>query len=146
MDGPQTDFDLGNGAYLQYLETGDDCYIDNMRPDEMRAFIRDLGQRDREWNATYPTEGNPSSLTVRIERALLARHPVTLHRQRARNYAELAAFVTGQKPMSLGGIRDLAVELVDFIHGYTVEFSSSPERHAAEYDWVEERLVKAVIG
>lgn len=38
-------------------------------------------------------DGNPSSLTVQIERALLHRHPVTLPRERARNYAELAAWV-----------------------------------------------------
>lgn len=46
--------------------------------------------------------------------------------------------------MNSGQIRDLAVELVDFVHGYTVEFSSSPERHAQEYDWVEERLTTAL--
>lgn len=38
-------------------------------------------------------EGIQASLTCRIERALLIRHPVTLPPERARNYAELAAFV-----------------------------------------------------
>jgi hypothetical protein len=49
------------------------------------------------WDCSHQTilevDGNPSSLTVRIERALLSRHPVTLPRERARNYAELAAWV-----------------------------------------------------
>lgn len=33
-----------------------------------------------------------------------------------------------------GMIRDLAVTLVDGRHGYTYEFSSSPEAHRDEYD------------
>lgn len=37
-------------------------------------------------------------------------------------------------------IRSLAVEIVDNIHGYTLEFSSSPNSHRAQYDWVEDRL------
>lgn len=38
-------------------------------------------------------EGSPHSLTHRIEQALLARHPVTLPPERARNYAEIATAV-----------------------------------------------------
>jgi hypothetical protein len=45
------DFDIANGAYLQYLETGDGCFIDNLTPDEMRAFMRNLGDADRAQNA-----------------------------------------------------------------------------------------------
>jgi hypothetical protein len=51
---PETELEIANGAYLQYLETGDSCYIDNMKPDEMRAFIRDLGDADRRRNAARP--------------------------------------------------------------------------------------------
>lgn len=36
--------------------------------------------------------------------------------------------------------RSLAVEIVDFIHGHTMEFSNSPNAHEREYDWVERRL------
>jgi hypothetical protein len=46
-------------------------------------------------NVPPKIEGNPNSLTARIERALLRRHPVTLAPERARNYAEIATFVAG---------------------------------------------------
>lgn len=39
--------------------------------------------------------------------------------------------------------RDQAVQEVDQLHGYTVEFSSSPERHREEYDEAEERILEA---
>lgn len=38
-------------------------------------------------------DGDPMSLTARIQRALLRRHPVTLAPDRARNYAEIAAYI-----------------------------------------------------
>jgi hypothetical protein len=41
--GPMSDYDIGRGAFLQYVETGDECYIANMRPDEMRAVLQTLG-------------------------------------------------------------------------------------------------------
>lgn len=41
--------------------------------------------------APIELEGNPASLTHRIQSTLLTRHPVTLPAERARNYAELAA-------------------------------------------------------
>jgi hypothetical protein len=47
---PASDLEIANGSYLQYLETGDECYIANLHPDEMRAFIRDLGDYDRAKN------------------------------------------------------------------------------------------------
>lgn len=40
--------------------------------------------------------------------------------------------------------RDLAIELVDGIHGFTFEFSSRPHNHQAEYDLVEEKLLELV--
>lgn len=46
----QSDLDICNGAYLQFRGTGDECYISNMHPDEMRAFIRALGDHDRAVN------------------------------------------------------------------------------------------------
>lgn len=55
--GPQSELEIANGAYLQYIETGDDCYICNLTPDEMRAFIRDLGDTDRAKNAARPGRG-----------------------------------------------------------------------------------------
>lgn len=42
--------------------------------------------------------------------------------------------------MNRGEIRSLAVEIVDLIHGYTLEFSNTPEQHEREYDRVEEKL------
>lgn len=48
------------------------------------------------------------------------------------------------RKMSEGEIRSLAVELVDFVHGYTVEFSNQRSRHLGDYDWVEERLTRAL--
>ena len=48
--------------------------------------------------------------------------------------------------MSEEEIRALAVEIVDGVHGYTLEFSNSPERHAHDYDWVEERLQAALAS
>lgn len=36
--------------------------------------------------------------------------------------------------------RSLAVELVDGIKEYTMEFSASPRAHRAEYDFVEQKL------
>lgn len=48
---------------------------------------------ERRHSHVLEVEGDPSSLTFQIERALLHRHPVTLPRERARNYAELAAWV-----------------------------------------------------
>ena len=44
---PQSDLEIAEGAYEQYLKTGDGCYIDNLRPDEMRAFMRHLGDSTR---------------------------------------------------------------------------------------------------
>ncbi len=48
---PLTDLEIADGSFKQYLATGDSCYIDNLHPDEMRAFIRDLADRDRAENA-----------------------------------------------------------------------------------------------
>jgi hypothetical protein len=54
------------------------------------------------------------SLTEQIERALLLRHPVTLPPERARNYAELAAFVTVQdRNHLLAEIRRLKAQVRD---------------------------------
>lgn len=36
--------------------------------------------------------------------------------------------------------RSMAVEIVDAIHGYTMEFSSTPASHEAKYDRVERML------
>lgn len=47
-------------------------------------------------------------------------------------------------PMS--DIRDLAVAMVDATHGYTIEFSNSPEAHAAEYDELERLLRNTAPG
>lgn len=55
--GPVSELEIANGAYLQYIETGDECYIANLTPDEMRAFIRDLGDTDRANNAARPGRG-----------------------------------------------------------------------------------------
>lgn len=60
-DGPQSALDIASEAFLQYVETGDGCYIDNMHPDEMRAFIRDLGDRDRQHNHDRPGRGGDGS-------------------------------------------------------------------------------------
>lgn len=38
--------------------------------------------------------------------------------------------------------RDLAVEIVDAIHDYTVEHSASPEVHEGQYDQVEQLLLR----
>lgn len=56
-DRPPSELEIANGAFLQYVETGDDCFICNLTPDEMRAFIRDLGDRDRAHNAARPGRG-----------------------------------------------------------------------------------------
>lgn len=57
-ESPRTDLEIANGAYLQYVDTGDGCYIDNLTPDEMRAFLRDLGDTDRANNAGRPGRGD----------------------------------------------------------------------------------------
>lgn len=43
-------------------------------------------------------------------------------------------------------IRGLAVELVDGIHGYTMEYAPDPRRHRSLYDWAEEKLHAALEG
>jgi hypothetical protein len=43
-------------------------------------------------------------------------------------------------------IRGLAVELVDGIHGYTMEYAPDPRQHRALYDWAEEKLHAALEG
>ena len=47
--------------------------------------------------------------------------------------------------MSDGDIRSLAVEIVDYVHGYTYEFSNQQATHLSDYDWVEERLEVAYV-
>lgn len=41
-----------------------------------------------------------------------------------------------------GDIRSLAVEIVDYLAGHTIEFSNQPAVHEHDYDWVEQRLAK----
>lgn len=43
-----------------------------------------------------------------------------------------------------GKLRDLAVEIVDSVLGYTLEFSNSPNSHEHDYDWVQEKLTELV--
>ncbi len=40
--------------------------------------------------------------------------------------------------------RSLAVEIVDMVHGYTVEFSNQPEAHLTEYDTAEAIIERAL--
>lgn len=44
---------------------------------------------------------------------------------------------------SEGDLRSLAVEIVDAIYGYTVEYSNQPGVHAGDYDMVERILRRA---
>jgi hypothetical protein len=37
-------------------------------------------------------------------------------------------------------MRELAIQLVDGIHGFTMEHAPDPEFHRSSYDWVEEKL------
>jgi len=41
--------------------------------------------------------------------------------------------------------RDLAVLLVDSMHGYTCEFSGTPQQHISEYDHFE-NIIREVLG
>lgn len=46
--------------------------------------------------------------------------------------------------MTPGEIRSLAVEIVDAIHGHTVEFSNAPNSHNLDYDQIEGIITRRV--
>jgi hypothetical protein len=56
----------------------------------------------------------------------------------------LRVFATALRDDGRGFIREIAVTLVDGKHGYTFEFSASPQAHRDEYDEVERALRAAL--
>ena len=53
-EGPMSELQITVGQWLSYVETGDEAFIANMRPDGMRAVLRQWGDTRRHNIVFYP--------------------------------------------------------------------------------------------